>query len=96
MQRSVWKYCLKPTTQFDHVHCEPIASIVFSTDSRFVFTAGDRHIRSFHNVAGWKHQLRHASDQLGKVPKTSSALRERLQKQIDEAESILLKLGITE
>jgi len=84
----------QPVVELDNVHSTPITSVVYSTDSRFVFTAGDRHVRCFHNVAGWQHQLRHAGTQLVKVPKTSSALRERLQQQIDEAESILSKLGV--
>ena len=54
-------------------------------------TSGDKHIRVFHNVPGFKLRLR---DLRAKLPKaTTGGMRDRLEQQITETEQILSKVG---
>ena len=54
-------------------------------------TSGDKHIRVFHNVPGFKLRLR---DLRAKLPKaTTGGMKDRLQQQISEAEALLRRVG---
>jgi hypothetical protein len=36
------------------VHTEPITCLLFENGGKYVLTAGDKHVRVFHNVPGLK------------------------------------------
>ncbi len=73
------------------LHKEDITSICFDKESRWVVTSGDRHIRVFHNVPGFKLKL---VELRSKLPKASTAgMRERLEQQIAETEETLKRLN---
>ena len=68
----------------------PVTSMIFDKENRWLLTAGDRHIRVFHNVPG--HQVR-LQDLQGKLKTANTAaMKERLQQQIEELKSVLKNL----
>jgi hypothetical protein len=73
------------------VHGEDITSVVFDNESRWVVTAGDKHIRVFHNVPGFKLRLQ---DLRTKLPRaTTGGMKDRLEQQISETEAALKSLN---
>jgi len=69
-------------------HTEPLTQVVFSAGSDIVLTSGDKHVRVFHNVPGIKIQIQALKVALQKNM-TNSAAKERIEKQIKEAEDTL-------
>jgi len=64
-----------------------ITRIMFDSLGKYVLTSGDKHIRVFHNVTGYKTAITSARDKL-KKPQTS-ATKERLEKLIVDNEAFL-------
>ncbi|XP_072909680.1 transducin beta-like protein 2 [Hemitrygon akajei] len=73
--------------EFLNVHGEEIADLAFDINSRFLVSCGDRAIRVFHNVVGYRAVVEEMEGRLKKA--TTDAMRERLQQQIDDAKSTL-------
>uniref|UniRef100_V9KXR6 Transducin beta-like protein 2 n=1 Tax=Callorhinchus milii TaxID=7868 RepID=V9KXR6_CALMI len=73
--------------EFLNVHGEEIADLAFDVNSRFLVSSGDRAIRVFHNVVGYRAVITEMEAMLKKP--TSEAMRERLQQQISNAQSAL-------
>jgi len=69
------------------VHNAPIRCIRFDSTSRFILTTGDKYVRVFHNVPGLKVSVAKLNAKLREV--SGQALRERIQLQIKEAQSII-------
>ncbi len=40
--------------EIQEVHTEPITCLLFDNAGKYVLTAGDKHVRVFHNVPGLK------------------------------------------
>lgn len=74
--------------QMGELHSEPISSLVFDSSSSFLLTAGDRHIRVFHNVPGKIIQIEDLKAQL-KRNLTNSTAKDRIEKLIMDAEKDL-------
>jgi len=75
----------------EDAHSEPITSVVFDSNSKYVLTAGDKHIRVFHNVPGLKIAVQDLEATL-KKQSSNSAAKERIENQIKEAEETLAKI----
>lgn len=64
-----------------------ITAIMFDSSGKYVLTAGDKHIRVFHNVTGVHCDITTAKDKLKQTQ--TSATKERLQKVIQDGEAFL-------
>ncbi|XP_039267614.2 transducin beta-like protein 2 [Styela clava] len=80
--------------QFKEVHSELITALAFDIGGKFVISAGDRHVRVFHNILGYKESIEVLRETLRKHP-PSSATRERLETQIKLKQSELDKILLT-
>jgi len=69
-------------------HTQPIVKVLFSADSEYLFTAGDKHIRIFHNVPGIQSNIQELKLTL-KKNLTNSTAKERIEQQIKLAEENL-------
>ncbi|CAG0896704.1 unnamed protein product [Cyprideis torosa] len=76
----------------ENVHTEPITRVLFEPGSEFVLSAGDKVIRVFHNVVGYKATIQELQDKR-KRPNLTSAMKERLDSQIREMKAKLSSLG---
>ncbi|KDR15765.1 Transducin beta-like protein 2, partial [Zootermopsis nevadensis] len=75
----------------DDIYSGPITCILFDSLGKYVLTGGEKHVRVFHNVTGYRTTI--ASIQ-GKIRQhISSAQKERMEQQIREAESFLKSIG---
>ena len=75
-----------------HTHVivtDGVTALEFSVSSRYLAVAGDKHVAVFHNVAGYRSTIAELEER--KKSATTAAMRERLQTQIDEARSVLLR-----
>ncbi|XP_070571876.1 transducin beta-like protein 2 [Ptychodera flava] len=68
---------------FRDIHTLPVSTLAFSPSSKYLVTCGDRHIRVFHNVAGYKAIIADMEDKKRKSS-TSQAMKERLDVMIKE------------
>lgn len=73
------------------LHTSPITCMMFDPTSRYLLTAGDRHIRILHNVPGCRVNIQVMEDKLAKT--TNHTLKERLTAQIKELRAFLETLG---
>ncbi|CAB3362887.1 Hypothetical predicted protein [Cloeon dipterum] len=71
------------------VHSGPITSLLFDSSGDQLLTSGDRHIRVFHNIVGFKLKL--ASLKASLKSNLSSAMKDRIQDQISQTEKFLVK-----
>jgi len=69
------------------VHNAPIQCIRFDPTSRFILTTGDKYVRVFHNIPGFKVSITKLSMKLREA--SGQALKERIQLQIKEAQSMV-------
>nr|CAB3266855.1 transducin beta-like protein 2 [Phallusia mammillata] len=76
---------------FKEVHSEIITSLIFDIAGRYILSSGDKHIRVIHNILGYKETIRRLQLKLKKEP-ASSATRERLERQLHEAQKNLAKI----
>jgi hypothetical protein len=84
------------TCAFYFFNVAPINCILFDAAGKFVLTSGDKHVRVFHNVAGYHSNLSTLRASLkATTANQSSAMKERIQQQIVEAEKFLTSLGET-
>lgn len=65
---------------------------MFDAAGEYILTAGDKHVRIFHNVTGYKASILAAKNKL-QASGNSSATKERLQNTIQEAEAFLKSIG---
>ncbi|ROL54269.1 Transducin beta-like protein 2 [Anabarilius grahami] len=73
--------------EFHGVHSEKITDLKFDINSRFLVSTGDRAIRVFHNVTGYRASIQDMQTMLKKT--TNDGVRQRLQQQISDAQSAL-------
>jgi len=66
-----------------------IACVLFDSTGEHLLTTGDRQIRVFHNVVGARIKLNALKTNL-KTGNLSSAMKERVQQQINQAEKFLV------
>lgn len=74
----------------EHIYDTPINSILFDPLGKFFLTAGDRHVRVFHNVTGYKVSAEAAKLRLKSVQ--TEATRERLEKTIEDCERFVASI----
>jgi len=70
------------------VHNEPITSLIFDSSSTLLLTAGDKHVRVFHNVPGKIIQIKELKEQLKRNLSNTTA-KERIEGLIKDAEKEL-------
>ncbi|XP_077995758.1 transducin beta-like protein 2 [Glandiceps talaboti] len=68
---------------FREIHSLPVSTLAFSPSSKYLVTAGDKHLRVFHNVAGYKACIADMEDKMRKST-TSQAMKGRLESMIKE------------
>jgi len=81
----------EPEGELVDIHSEPVSSITFDSSNKYVVTAGDKHIRVFHNVPGHRIAVQDLQATLKKLI-SNTAARERIELQIKEAEAQLEKI----
>jgi len=74
--------------RIEGIHSQPLTKVLFSADGQHLFTAGDKHIRIFHNVPGIEINIQELKEVL-KRNMSNSAAKERIEKQIKLAEENL-------
>lgn len=72
----------------ENIFNDHIMTIGFDPLGLKVFVAGDRQVRVFHNITGYKVGIASAKEKL-KDKKISMATRERLEQQVAEHESFI-------
>ncbi|KAL1132478.1 hypothetical protein AAG570_010433 [Ranatra chinensis] len=75
-----------------NIYTGPITRICFDSAGDYVLTAGEKHVRVFHNVTGRKANIQSARTKL-QASGNSLATKERLQEIIDKAEAFLTGIG---
>ncbi|KAG8450406.1 hypothetical protein GDO86_002894 [Hymenochirus boettgeri] len=73
--------------EFLSVHGDAITDLTFDTANKFLVSSGDRAIRVFHNTAGYRAAIADMKDLLKKA--TNKGTKDRLQQQINDAQSAL-------
>lgn len=73
--------------EFHNVHNEEITDLKFDINNRFLVSTGDRAIRVFHNVIGYRAAIQDMQTMLKKA--SNDGVRQRLQQQIADAENAL-------
>jgi len=76
------------TERISEPHSEPVTSMIFDSSSAFLITAGDKHVRVFHNVPGKLMQIEDLKIQLKKNMSNSTA-KARIEGLIRDAEEEL-------
>uniref|UniRef100_A0A0A9XUP9 Transducin beta-like protein 2 n=2 Tax=Lygus hesperus TaxID=30085 RepID=A0A0A9XUP9_LYGHE len=78
--------------EIPNIYSGPVTKVLFDAAGDYVLTAGDRHVRVFHNVTGHKTNILVWKKKLSE-PGVSSATRDRLTKNIAEAEAFLKSIN---
>ncbi|XP_062870068.1 transducin beta-like protein 2 [Trichomycterus rosablanca] len=73
--------------EFHNVHSEDITDLRFDINNRFLVSTGDRAIRVFHNVTGYRAAIEDMEAMLKKS--TNNGVKQRLQQQITDAQKAL-------
>ncbi|XP_060765491.1 transducin beta-like protein 2 [Neoarius graeffei] len=73
--------------EFHSVHSENITDLKFDINNRFLVSSGDRAIRVFHNVTGYRAAIADMQAQLKKS--TNAGVKQRLQQQLTDAQNAL-------
>ncbi|KAI5100112.1 transducin beta-like protein 2 precursor, partial [Silurus meridionalis] len=73
--------------EFHSVHSEDITDLKFDINNRFLVSSGDRAIRVFHNVTGYRAAIADMQTLLKKS--TNAGVKQRLQQQITDAQAAL-------
>jgi hypothetical protein len=68
-----------------------IRTLLFDPSNKMLLSCGDRHIRVFHNVAGYKAAIEDLEQK--KKTATHAAMKERINEQISAARTFLSSLG---
>ncbi|XP_069703102.1 transducin beta-like protein 2 isoform X3 [Periplaneta americana] len=77
----------------EDIYSGPISCLLFDSLGKYVLTGGEKHVRVFHNVTGYRATI--ASIQAKMRQPLSSAQKERMEQQIQEAEMFLKSVGET-
>lgn len=75
----------------ENIYTGPITALLFDSLGKYVLTAGERHVRVFHNVTGYRTFIAATKEKFRQS--VSSAQKERMTKQIEEAEAFLKSVG---
>lgn len=77
----------------DNIYSGSVTCLLFDSLGKYVLTGGEKHVRVFHNVTGYRTSI--ASIQSKIRQPASSAQKERMEQQIREAELFLNSIGET-
>ncbi len=77
----------KVMQELSGIHSEPLTGLMFDAEGRWVITSGDKHIRVFHNVIGFRKALDDFEKKLAEA--TTEGHKERLLQQISELKTKL-------
>ncbi|CAG0886288.1 unnamed protein product [Darwinula stevensoni] len=76
--------------RISNIHTGGIMAVMFDPSNKLVLTAGDRQVRMFHNVVGYKATIEELEGK--RKTATTVAMRERIIQQISEAKAFLQSL----
>lgn len=76
-----------PSTIYRFIFSGIITSVLFDASGKYVITSGDKQIRVFHNVTGYRCSIETAKIKLKEHQ--TSATKERLQNLITDSQSFL-------
>ncbi|XP_038058199.1 transducin beta-like protein 2 [Patiria miniata] len=76
---------------FEDVHTQPITKIGFDSSNKFLVSCGDRHIRVFHNVVGYRSNIASMEKKI-KSSTTNKSQKERLESQIAQMRDCLAEV----
>lgn len=71
----------------ENIYDGPITAILFDSTGKYILTSGDKQIRVFHNVTGYRCNIETAKEKLKESQ--TSATKERLQKLIVDSQAFL-------
>ncbi|KAJ3657265.1 hypothetical protein Zmor_016277 [Zophobas morio] len=71
----------------DNIYSGRITSVLFDAMGKYVLTSGDKYVRVFHNVTGYRCSIATAKDKLKQ--QQTSATKERLEKIVADCEAFL-------
>lgn len=74
----------------ENVSTDAVAKVAFSACGKYFAAVCDKHIRLFHNVAGFHATIGNTKEQIAKAK--SQAHKERLQQQLAEAQETLAQI----
>ncbi len=81
---------LREETVIEEVSSDAVAKVSFSTCGKYFAAVCDKHIRVFHNVAGYHATIAQTKEQIAKAQ--GQAHKERLKQQLAEAQETLARI----
>lgn len=78
-------------TTIEDIFLGPITRLVFDAVGEYVLVAGDKHVKVFHNVTGYRVAIESARRKLAQ--RQTSATKERLEKLIEDNKKFLQAMG---
>lgn len=81
----------KELSVLKEVHSQPITCLQFDKEGRWLISSGDKHLRVFHNVPGFREKVMDLMTKLKSA--NTESLKERLKNQIEEVRRHLKSLG---
>ncbi len=76
----------------ESAHTQPLTCLLFDKEGRWLLSSGDKHIRIFHNVPGYRTKLNDLREKLRKA--NTEGMKDRLREQIEATEAKLKELKI--
>ena len=77
----------KKLGEISNVHADVITGILFDSESKWLITSGDKHVRVFLNVPGYQLSLQDLKE--GQRKSKTEGMKQRIQEQIESIEGIL-------
>ncbi|XP_022109650.1 transducin beta-like protein 2 [Acanthaster planci] len=81
----------KEEEMFEDVHAQPITKLGFDPSNKYLVSCGDRHIRVFHNVVGYRSNIASMEEKI-KSSTINKSQKERLQNQITQMRDSLAEI----
>lgn len=88
--KDILLYSLNPAkfvTRIENVHSMSIKHLIFDSESKWLLSSGDKHLRVFHNVVGFERSLVELKKTLSEA--VTEGHKDRLQQQIKELQTKL-------
>ncbi|XP_044730908.1 transducin beta-like protein 2 isoform X2 [Chrysoperla carnea] len=79
--------------EINDIFADNITQLLFDPTGKYVLVSGDKHIRTFHNITGYRTEIRTAENKLKQHQ--TSATKERLENLIEQNKVVLDKHGET-
>jgi len=77
--------------KFFNILIGPITCLIFDTVGKYLLVAGNKHIKIFHNITGYRTAIESAKRKLQQ--RQTQATKERLERIIQDNKELLIKMG---